>query len=553
MRAILFLAVLPTLVFAGDADPAAALLAKGQHTEAAEAARELLKKNAKNVDAWIVLADALIAAGTPEHAWTELELGIEANPGAQALSLRLGDVFIRLAEKAQAAGGDGMTITNYYLDAERMYDDVLAKNPTSADALYGKAVANWWIGRDETKAQAKKLLADCLAADKNHGKAHALQADILYYDSSAMKNEADRKAGFSQAQSKYEIAAKFVADAEQTWYVRWGHSCYGQGKFEEAKAAYLEGLKRHPDQDAAIRSGLYTLANIGEKETVMDRRIAYLEAAAQAAPTSPLVHYHLGYSYAQKERFEDALKAYRKAAEVAPGVAEYQFRVGYVNERMGNAREALELYRKTLQLQPDHQDATSQFFRLVAMRQPNLAEAEPLLDELLKLSPNTGWVHNDYALLLRNWAEATGTHKQKDPPEEVRRRLKRSAEIYEIAARLEPNEPQYQSDTGLLFEFYPCIEDAEKAKNYFSRSLELSEFTYRDAFDGLDRICRRTKDWETLRFYAESVVGALEDQGRQAVAPVGASPPRELPNETPGMLARAKAAMAAADKGMKGS
>jgi len=552
MRALLVLAALSTIVLAGDADNAAALLKKGKPDEAADAARALLKKSDKNVEAWVVLADALTASGAPEQAWTELENGIEANPGALVLPLKLGDTFLRIAEKAQASGGDGMTITNYYLDAERLYDTVLEKNPKSADALYGKAVANWWIGRDETKAAAKKLLGDCLMADAKHGKAHALQADILYYDASGMQDENARKLAFAQAQSKYEIAAQLVDDAEQLWYVRWGHSCYGQGKYDEAKAAYIEGLKHHPEQDAAIRSGLYTLAKL-DKDNPTERRITYLEEAVKAVPNSAVACWHLGYAYAQQEKLPQALKVYEKAAAIQPDIAEYTYCVGYTQERMGHAKEALALYRKALKLQPDHPGATAQFFRLVAMKQPNLSEAEPLLDELLALSPNTGWVHNDYALLLRDWAEKTGTHKQKDPPSEVKKRLKRSAEIYEIAARLEPNEPQFQSDTGLLFEYYPCIEDPEKAKAYFTRALELSEFTYRDAFDGLDRICRRTKDWETLRFYAESVVGALEDQGKQAIAPVGASAPRELPNETPGLLARAKAALAVAQKGMKGS
>ena len=43
--------------------------------------------------------------------------------------------------------------------------------------------------------------------------------------------------------------------------VRYGHSFFVQkGKREQAKAAYIAALKRHPDDDTAIRSGLYYLA-----------------------------------------------------------------------------------------------------------------------------------------------------------------------------------------------------------------------------------------------------------------------------------------------------
>jgi hypothetical protein len=75
-------------------------------------------------------------------------------------------------------------------------------------------------------------------------------------------------------------------------------------------------------------------------------------------------------------------------------------------------------------------------------------------------------------------------------------------------------------------------------------------FVYRDAFDGLDRLCRKTQDWETLRFYADLVIGAME-RGRAPVAPVGGRQPEELPNEAPGLMARAKAALALAKKGLK--
>jgi hypothetical protein len=134
---------------------------------------------------------------------------------------------------------------------------------------------------------------------------------------------------------------------------------------------------------------------------------------------------------------------------------------------------------------------------------------------------------------------------------DVAKRLKRSGEVYEEAAALLQNEPQVQSDTGLLFEFYPANFDADKAKRYFCRALEISDYTYRDAFDGLNRLCRKTGDWETLRDYSEGVIGSLE-RGKQAIAPVGGGSPRELPNETPGLKARAQAAFRDANARLKG-
>jgi hypothetical protein len=99
-----------------------------------------------------------------------------------------------------------------------------------------------------------------------------------------------------------------------------------------------------------------------------------------------------------------------------------------------------------------------------------------------------------------------------------------------------------------MFEFYPCNFDAAKAKRYFTRSLNISGYVYRDAFDGLFRLCVRTGDWKTLRDYAANVIDALDEGGRQAIAPEGSGPPKELPNETPGLLTRARSAFKQAEE-----
>ena len=112
-----------------------------------------------------------------------------------------------------------------------------------------------------------------------------------------------------------------------------------------------------------------------------------------------------------------------------------------------------------------------------------------------------------------------------------------------MAAAILTKSAQIQSDCGLLFEFYPCNRNDKKAEMYFSEALVISEWTYRDAWSGIWRLCKRTKNWEVLKDHAEGVVGALEGRGLHAVAPVGGSVPKEVKNQTPGMLAQAKAAI----------
>jgi tetratricopeptide (TPR) repeat protein len=221
-----------------------------------------------------------------------------------------------------------------------------------------------------------------------------------------------------------------------------------------------------------------------------------------------------------------------------------------MHERLGDAEKALDGYREALRLAPGYADAAFRFEGVIRTRQ-DMDRAEKLYEELIKLAPENVDVHNNYALLLRDWSEATRRATDADPPAEVKRRIKRSGEVYEAAAALSPD-PQIQSDTGLLFEFYPCNFDAEKAKRYFIKSLQNSDFAYRDAFDGLDRLCRRTGDWETLADSAERVVGSME-RGNHAIAPAGAGPAEARPNESPGLKARAEAALRLAQEKLKKS
>jgi tetratricopeptide (TPR) repeat protein len=552
MRIATSLLLLASLAAAGGADVAKALLKKGDAKGAATAARKAAETDPADIDAWLVLADALFAEDAPADAWEALEAAIGKNPDEPRLSLKLGDAFVRIAEQEQRNGSDGMTITNYYLDAERNYGEALRKDPKCADALYGMANVNFAIGTDEKRDAAKSLAAQCLALDANHAKAHALQGYMFLLagqDLARQRKEDEAKEKYRAAQEKYEVALK-LGGLDVLDHVRYGHTLFGQGKYEEAKKAYLAGLKQHPGSPIPIQSGLYHIANQGKPKASWANMKGILEEAVKEAPASAPAWYYLGYCHFIAEDWSKALDAYGKAAHLDPGNATYTFNVGYAHEKMGDEAKALDLYRKTLTAFPDHPDATDRFYALILAKAQDLDRAEKLFEELLKLSPNNANFANDYALILRNAAEATRTHLQDSPPAEVKRRLKRSGEVYEIAAALAPDSAQVQSDTGLLFWFYPCNFDGEKAKRYLKRSLDLSDFAYLDAFNGLDQLCRKIGDWETLADYAERVVGSME-RGNMPLSPVGGGAPEARPAERAGMKARAEAALKLAESKLK--
>jgi len=529
MRTLVFLALFAVAAVA-EADP-----------KAEQAARKAVEKNPKDVDAWLALADALVARGEPHDAWAMLaDEALVALPDNLRLTTKLGEVFLEVAAKEAANQGDGTFIRSLYMDAERMFDTVLAEEPKNAAALYGKARANYQLSDvAERRAKAKEAVAACLQVDPKFAAAHALQADMLYAGARDIKDNASRLAKYAAAESKYETAVG-LDTGTALWFVRLGHSRIAQGKRDEAKAAYLDALRHHPDDNTAILSGLTYLVGRDWKKMVDP-----LKEAAQVAPKSAPVFYYLGYAYFVNGMNGDAAEAFRKAVALNPNMPDALHYLGQTHEKRNEADKALDYYRRTLKVNPDHAGAAQSFHDLVLARANDIGWVEKRFEELIELAPSReqhmGFILNNYALVLRNWAESNGAAKESPPPV-ARRRIKRSGEIYEMAAAILPNEPQIQSDTGLLFQFYPCNRDPEKAKRYFARALELSDYVYRDAFDGLMKICYRTKDWRLLAEYAEGVIGAIE-RGRHAIAPVGGRPPAVIPAQTPGLRARAERAL----------
>jgi tetratricopeptide (TPR) repeat protein len=543
MRTATLLLLLAVPALAGGADDAKALLARGEAAKAADTARRATASNPADIPAWLVLADALMAAGEPEAAWEAMDEAVKKNPADARLSIKRGDVFVRLAEQEKLGGNVGSTIVNYYLDAERNYKEAFGKDPKSAEAVYGMASVNFELGDEERKGKAKTLLADCLGLDKDFYKAHALQAYMLYLDGMAFardRKHAEAKPKFQAAENEYAIALK-LGDKELLDLVRYGHTLLAQERLDEAKAAYVAALKAWPQSEVPVVSGLYHIANRGaQKASWSNPKLKpLLEATVKEAPQSPVAWYYFAYCQTLESDWEDALKSYGKARDLDPKKAVYVFQVGHMHERLGDGDKALDCYRDALKLSPDYADVAFRFEGIIRTKQ-DMDRAEKLYEELIELAPENVDVHNNYALLLRDWAESTRRATDKDPPAEVKRRIRRSGEIYEKAAALSPD-AQIQSDTGLLFEYYPCNFDADKAKRYFTTSLQAADFAYRDAFDGLDRLCRKTGDWETLADYAERVVGSME-RGNHAIAPTGGGPAEAQPNETPGLKARAAAA-----------
>jgi len=532
MRTLWMIALLTSAVLAGPEDQAKRLLAKGDHEKALKAVQTVTKKDAQNIAAWIVYADVYAAMGELEEAWGVLQDdALTANPKSATLLIKLGDVFVELAKKKLKQGGAGLETQNFFLDAQRVYGEAVAFDAKATDAVYGDAYVNFWLGKP---AEAKKSIAKALGMDPNHAKSHALQALLLY-----------RAKKYPAAATSYETARKLDdSNADVCYY--YGHALYGSGKTDEAREAYRYLLKRHPGDTRAISVGLKTVCRKDDAKF----EAGLIEWSKSIKNSAPLWEY-IGRATFSRKEYKPAIAAFKKATALAPKNDGYLFWLGFIEESRGDAQAAADYYTKTLKTNNTHVDAAYRYQNLIPqLSGGEFGNTEKLYEGLIKLAPTNGDIHNNFALALRNWAERAGA-RGTSPSKAAARRIKRSGEVYELAAALATDVPQVLSDTGLLFEFYPCNRDDDKAERYFRKSLEFSGFLYRDAFDGLSRLCRRTNNWEILKDYAEGVIEAIDGGGR-ARAPRAAGAVQDLTApETSALRDRAKGALAEAERNLK--
>ena len=532
MRLAAFVMIIGPLALAGAEDQAAALLNKGKYKEAAKAAKAVAARNPKNIEAWLILADALLAQGEPEEAWSAVEdEALKKNPGDTRLLVKLGDIYVKNAEKLRQNQGAGLDIQNFYLDAMRVYDEALEKDPKSVDAVYGIAYVDYSSGKAK---EARDGLARALGIKKDHARSHALQARMFYNEKK-----------YSEAATSY-ATARSLDDSDPNVCYYYAHSLIGSGKKDEARAAYKYMLKRHPNDGRSISVGLKAVCDDPEKFT------AGLVEWSKEITNSAKVWEYLGNDARQRSEWKACYENYAKASRLQPDDSVYYYWMGFARESSGEGSDALALYKEALKRQPGLDDAANRVERLL-ISGGDFDSAVRGYEKLIKLVPENANVHNNFGYMLRNWAEARGASKTANPPGAVRRSIKRAGEVYEIAAELAPDSAQIQSDTGLLFEFYPVTRDDKKAERYFCKSLERSGFLYRDAFDGLNRLCRRTGNWEILKDYAEGVMEAIDD-GDRAVAPRGGAEPVDLTvQESRALRARAAQAYKHAEAKLKKS
>ena len=226
-----------------------------------------------------------------------------------------------------------------FVDAERLYAQILQSDPRHADALHLLGVLAHQTGRHD-------------AAAALIGKAIAENARVPAFHNNL------------------------------------GNALKAQGRLQEADSAYQRALILKPDYFEAY----YNLGLVRQAQDRLDEAIACYRKLLAHKPDHAEAHNNLGNALQAQGKFEEALAAYGQALRCKPGFADAHSNAGNVLRALGNAEAAIESYSRALTHQARHAEALHNL-GIVLLEQGKLEEAAAASRRALALRPDYPAAH----------------------------------------------------------------------------------------------------------------------------------------------------------------
>jgi tetratricopeptide (TPR) repeat protein len=260
------------------------------------------------------------------------------------------------------------------------YESLLAKEPSSASALYNLAKVKF---AQQEAAAAEDLYSRACQAFPTFGAAYyglAVVGRSLGHEAESAKNfELAKRYTGQTPPSPDPVFSEVLSLAKGSYnQLQQAATLMDAGKNEEAVHLYAEVLARDPDNLSSLMSLLYLarFVNLGDQIDALHER------ATRINPKIAAIQNHYGVALFRQGKLDAAAAALLKAIELNPDYAEPHLWLGEVREQQRRAPEAVEQYRLALAAQPSLSLAQFQLGRILT----NLGrdrEAIPYLHSLL--------------------------------------------------------------------------------------------------------------------------------------------------------------------------
>lgn len=279
-------------------------------------------------------------------------------------------------------------------DAQRLYREVLARQPRHAGALHLLGVVAHQSGRPDT---AIDLIGRALKLDPRSVEAHVNLANAL--------KDQDR---LDPAIRHYRRALTLRPNDPAIHYSV-GVACQLHGRPKDAAAHYERALALCPD----LVEALLNLGTIRAEQSDLAGAVECFRRAATLRPDYLAAQTNLGIVLGRQGDREAALTALSLAAVIAPSDADVHQRLGAALVELGRFAEATPVYERLVALRPD----AGAFLNLGgALRElGRLDEAVIEFRRALDCDPGYAEAHHSLGLVFQQqgWADQAVAQQQR--------------------------------------------------------------------------------------------------------------------------------------------
>ena len=352
-------------------------------------------------------------------------------------------------------------------EAEALYRQVLAADPTHIDALHFYGLLAYQTGRNDL---AVDLIGRAIA---RNDRAAGLHGNLAL----ALEGQGDMEA----AVASYRRA--IALDAQSPGYrINLGSALKDLGRLEEAEAACRQALALQPGHANAHN----TLGNVLRDLGRLAEADASYARAVELRPDFVEAWYNLAISRAVQNRLEEAATAFRRSIALRPDVPAAHANLGRALWLLGRANEAIAAYRRAVDLDP--RDAQSHNALGLALRtQGEYPAAAAACRKAVFVDPDFADAHNNLGVALH-----------------LAGALDEAAESYRRAIALLPAEaePHYNlglalQDQGLMAEAMAAYEKALACRSDYveADSARVFCFNYRSDVDA-EAVLEAHRQWD---------------------------------------------------------
>ena len=374
---------------------------------------DALIKSDKVVDAKAVLAEAK-GNGIKGEVLDQLEQKLNAQNGvtvnmgldnsdhdqtrANILdSLKL-DQALRLAKKKIKDESPG--------DANRIYDDILARFPKNKKAIDGiKSLSDGFIDKaskvqDPSQDQIQTLISLYQQGQLQQVLDSTNQLLKLFPNSLALYNiQGAAHAGLGQFDSaidSYKQAIRIKPDYVEA-YNNMGLALNDKGDVKAAIDSFKKAVKIKPDYAEAHNNMGTTLQSKGDRDSAIDS----YKQALKIKPDYAEAHNNMGLALKDRDDLEGAIESYKQAIKIKPDYAESYNNMGLALNDKGDLEAAIDSFKKALKIKPDYAE-TYNNMGIALKNNGDLDAAIASYKNAIKINPEYAESYNNMGNALKD-------------------------------------------------------------------------------------------------------------------------------------------------------